>query len=60
DSTGAGLFARGSFTIDGRGELLDCRDLATAGPGLRGFMASITLHYGEWGGEWGGAWIDLL
>lgn len=52
DLEGEGLFERGSFARGADGALRDCRALATAGPGMQSFMASIALHYGEWGPAW--------
>lgn len=52
DLEGDGLLQRGSFTRDADGGLRDCRALPAAGPGLQAFLASIALHYGEWGPGW--------
>lgn len=52
DLEGEGLFERGSFTRAADGALRDCRALPAAGAGLQAFMASIVLHYGEWGPPW--------
>ncbi|WAS92081.1 PepSY-associated TM helix domain-containing protein [Nannocystis punicea] len=52
DLEGDGLFERGSFTRAADGALRDCRALPAAGAGLQAFMATIVLHYGEWGPAW--------
>lgn len=52
DVEGGGLLQRGSFHRGVDGSLRDCRALPAAGIGLQGFMATIALHYGEWGPQW--------